>query len=69
MIQPFCKAKTEQAAEERSDANTGVKVSLAADLLQWLLIVTVNRVIESKFHESGEGNRAGRFDFSAKDVR
>jgi hypothetical protein len=58
----------QQLAEQAAYTDAGVIVALAADLLNVPLIVAVQGMIQSEFHESGEGNWPGGLDFSANGV-
>src|SRR5262249_42314576 len=52
--QPFGELPSQQLAKQCSDTDTGEKVSVSAGSVPFFFIISINRTIESHFHEAGK---------------
>lgn len=52
VLQPFGELKREQLAEQFTDADAGVKITVPAGIVFFRFIISMNRTVEGEFHET-----------------
>src|SRR5256885_11757075 len=62
LCQPFHELKSEQFAEQLSDADTRVKIARSANRVLFLFIISINRTINGQAHERFEWDRPSLLD-------
>ena len=60
---PFRKLKRQQLPEQRAHAHTRVVITSPSKVVLFFFIISINRTIESQFHEGRKGDRPCPFNF------
>ena len=69
VLQPFGELKREQPAEQFTDADAGVKITVPAGIVFFRFIISMNRTVEGEFHEAGKRQNSVLGGFAADDFR
>ena len=64
-FEPFGELEGEELAEKVADADAGVKIAVASRIVFFCFIISINRTIKGKFHETRKGQNALRGHFAA----
>ena len=68
-FEPFGELKCEKLAEQFTDADAGVKITVPAGIVFFRFIISMNRTVEGEFHETRKRQNSALGGFAADDFR